>query len=201
MGNFLNATGSVGETGQYMAGFFPIMMFGLPGAALAMYVTAKTNRRKVAAGVLMSSAIASFFVGVTEPLEFSFMFLAPVLYVVHALFMGISLAVTAILPVRMGFGFSAGFIDLVLGWVNPMAQNPWALPLMGVFWFVVYFLAFRFIIKRFDLKTPGDRKSTLLNSSHVAISYAVFCLKKKTRRPKHPHRSTPLRARPAAPCD
>src|SRR5699024_11235644 len=72
MGNFLNATGTVGETGQYMAGFFPIMMFGLPGAALAMYVTAKTNRRKVAAGVLMSSAIASFFVGVTEPLEFSF---------------------------------------------------------------------------------------------------------------------------------
>ena len=155
LGNFLNATGTYGETGQYMAGFFPIMMFGLPGAALAMYVTAKTARRKVAAGVLMSSAIASFFVGVTEPLEFSFMFLAPVLYVVHALFAGISMGITALLPVRMGFGFSAGFIDLVLGWVNPMAQNPWALPLMGVFWFIVYFLVFRFIIKRFDLKTPG----------------------------------------------
>ena len=168
MGNFLNATGTVGETGQYMAGFFPIMMFGLPGAALAMYVTAKTNRRKVAAGVLMSSAIASFFVGVTEPLEFSFMFLAPVLYVVHALFMGISLAVTAILPVRMGFGFSAGFIDLVLGWVNPMAQNPWALPLMGVFWFVVYFLAFRFIIKRFDLKTPGREDDEIGDDSVAA---------------------------------
>src|SRR5699024_6713021 len=100
LGNFLNNTGTYGVTGQYMTGFFPIMMLGLPGAALAMYVTAKTTRRKVAAGVLLSSAVASFFVGVTEPLEFSFMFLAPVLYVVHALFMGISLAVTAILPDR-----------------------------------------------------------------------------------------------------
>src|SRR5699024_4892880 len=80
LGNFLNATGTLGEPGQYLAGYFPIMMFGLPGAALAMYVTAKTTRRKVAAGVLFSSAIASFFVGVTEPLEFAFMFLAPVLY-------------------------------------------------------------------------------------------------------------------------
>jgi PTS system N-acetylglucosamine-specific IIC component len=155
LNNFLSGTGTYGETGQYMAGFFPIMMFGLPGAALAMYTTAKTSRRKIAAGVLLSSAIAAFFVGVTEPLEFSFMFLAPGLYVVHALFTGISMAITAALPVRMGFGFSGGFIDLVLGWVNPMAENPWALPVMGVFWFVVYFLSFRFIIRRFDLKTIG----------------------------------------------
>ncbi len=155
LNNFLSGTGTYGETGQYMAGFFPIMMFGLPGAALAMYTTAKTSRRKIAAGVLLSSAIAAFFVGVTEPLEFSFMFLAPGLYVVHALFTGISMAITAALPVRMGFGFSGGFIDLALGWVNPMAQNPWALPVMGVFWFVVYFLSFRFIIRRFDLKTIG----------------------------------------------
>ncbi|AXK46630.1 N-acetylglucosamine-specific PTS transporter subunit IIBC [Brachybacterium saurashtrense] len=155
LGNFLDAQGTYGVTGQYMTGFFPIMMMGLPGAALAMYVTARTARRKVAAGVLLSSAIASFFVGVTEPLEFSFMFLAPGLYVVHALFTGISMAVSAMLPVRMGFGFSGGFIDLVLGWVNPMAQNPWAIPLMGAFWFVVYFFVFRAIILRFDLKTPG----------------------------------------------
>ncbi|WP_193103865.1 N-acetylglucosamine-specific PTS transporter subunit IIBC [Brachybacterium sp. FME24] len=155
LGNFLDATGTYGVTGQYMTGFFPVMMLGLPGAALAMYVTARTTRRKVAAGVLLSSAIASFFVGVTEPLEFSFMFLAPGLYVVHALFTGISMGISALLPVRMGFGFSGGFIDLVLGWVNPMAQNPWAIPLMGIFWFVVYFLVFRAIILRFDLKTPG----------------------------------------------
>jgi len=155
LGNFLNNTGTYGVTGQYMTGFFPVMMFGLPGAALAMYLTAKTTRRKVAAGILLSSAISSFFVGVTEPLEFSFMFLAPWLYVVHAAFTGISLAISAILPVRSGFGFSGGFIDLVLNWVNPLAQNPWIILLMGVCWFVIYFVVFYWIIKRFNLKTPG----------------------------------------------
>ncbi|EWS81666.1 PTS N-acetyl glucosamine transporter subunits IIABC [Brachybacterium phenoliresistens] len=153
--NFQSGEGTRGVTGQYMTGFFPVMMFGLPGAALAMYTTALTARKKIAAGILLSGAVSSFFVGVTEPLEFAFMFLAPGLYVVHALFMGISMAVSAMLPVRMGFGFSGGFIDLVLGWVNPMAQNPWAIPVMGVFWFVVYFLTFRFIILKFRLKTPG----------------------------------------------
>ncbi|RUQ99148.1 N-acetylglucosamine-specific PTS transporter subunit IIBC [Labedella endophytica] len=155
LNNFLSGTGTYGVTGQYMTGFFPVMMFGLPGAALAMYVTAKTTRKKVAAGLLLSGAVSSFFVGVTEPLEFAFMFLAPVLYVIHALFMGISLAISALLPVRMGFGFSGGFIDLVLQWMNPMAQNPWIILVMGVFWFVVYFLVFRFVILRFRLKTPG----------------------------------------------
>ncbi|QCR20530.1 N-acetylglucosamine-specific PTS transporter subunit IIBC [Agrococcus sp. SGAir0287] len=155
LGNFLNDTGTYGVTGQYMTGFFPIMMFGLPGAALAMYLTAKTTRRKVTAGILLSGAFASFFVGVTEPLEFAFMFLAPWLYVVHAIFTGISLAVSAILPVRMGFGFSGGFIDLVLGWVNPLAQNPWMIFVMGAAWFGIYFAVFYVLIKRFDLKTPG----------------------------------------------
>lgn len=155
LGNFLNGTGTAGVTGQYMTGYFPIMMFGLPGAALAMYLTAKTNRRKVTAGILLSGAFASFFVGVTEPLEFAFMFLAPALYVVHAIFTGISMFIMALLPVRMGFGFSGGFIDLMLGWVNPLAQNPWMIFLAGAVWFVVYFAAFYFIIKRFDLKTPG----------------------------------------------
>ena len=155
LGNFLNNTGTYGVTGQYMTGFFPIMMFGLPGAALAMYLTAKTTRRKVTAGILISAAFASFFVGVTEPLEFAFMFLAPPLYVLHAVFTGISMAISAMLPVRMGFGFSGGFIDLVVNLVNPLAQNPWLIPVMGVFWFAVYFVAFYLIIKRFDLKTPG----------------------------------------------
>jgi len=172
LGNFLNATGIHGETGQYMTGFFPIMMFGLPGAALAMYTTAKTSRRKIAAGVLFSSAVASFVVGVTEPLEFSFMFLAPGLYLVHAIFTGISMAISAMLPVRMGFGFSGGFIDLVLGWVNPMAQNPWAIPVMGVFWFAVYFLVFRFIIRRFDLKTIGREDDEDLDETEPAVAGA-----------------------------
>lgn len=158
LNNFLQGSGGdgvYGVTGQYMTGFFPIMMFGLPGAALAMYVTAKTTRRKVAAGILLSGAISSFFVGVTEPLEFSFMFLAPWLYLIHAVFMGISLFVSAILPVRMGFGFSGGFIDLVLGWANPLAENPWIILIMGPIWFAIYFVVFRWIIRRFDLKTPG----------------------------------------------
>ncbi|MDT3316989.1 N-acetylglucosamine-specific PTS transporter subunit IIBC [Microbacterium sp. KSW4-11] len=158
LNNFLQGSGGdgvYGVTGQYMTGFFPIMMFGLPGAALAMYVTAKTTRRKVAAGILLSGAISSFFVGVTEPLEFSFMFLAPWLYLIHAVFMGISLFVSAILPVRMGFGFSGGFIDLVLGWANPLAENPWTILIMGPIWFAIYFVVFRWIIRRFDLKTPG----------------------------------------------
>lgn len=155
LGNFLNNTGTYGVTGQYMTGFFPIMMFGLPGAALAMYLTAKTTRRKVTAGILIASAFASFFVGVTEPLEFAFMFLAPPLYLLHAVFTGISLAISAMLPVRMGFGFSGGFIDLVVNLANPLAQNPWLIPVMGAFWFAVYFVAFYLIIKRFDLKTPG----------------------------------------------
>ncbi|MDN4613996.1 N-acetylglucosamine-specific PTS transporter subunit IIBC [Leifsonia sp. F6_8S_P_1B] len=155
LNDFLSGDGVHGVTGQYMTGFFPVMMFGLPGAALAMYVTAKTARKKAVAGILLSSAVASFFVGVTEPLEFSFVFLAPWLYVIHAVFTGISLAVSAWLPVREGFGFSGGFIDLVLNWVNPLAENPWILPVMGVFWFVVYFVVFRFVILRFRLKTPG----------------------------------------------
>jgi PTS system N-acetylglucosamine-specific IIC component len=155
LNNFLSGDGTYGVTGQYMTGFFPVMMFGLPGAALAMYVTAKTTRKKVTAGLLLSGAVSSFLVGVTEPLEFAFMFLAPVLFVIHAIFMGISLFISTLLPVRMGFGFSGGFIDLVLGWVNPMAQNPWLIFVMGAFWFVVYFLVFRFVILRFRLKTPG----------------------------------------------
>jgi PTS system N-acetylglucosamine-specific IIC component len=162
LNNFLDGTGTYGVTGQYMTGFFPIMMFGLPGAALAMYLTARTTRKKLAYGILLGGAISSFFVGVTEPLEFAFMFLAPVLYLVHAVFTGISMAISQILPVRMGFGFSGGFVDLVLGWMNPMAQNPWLIPVMGVFWFGIYFVVFYFIIKRFNLKTPGREDDDIL---------------------------------------
>ncbi|MGO2468420.1 MAG: N-acetylglucosamine-specific PTS transporter subunit IIBC [Microbacterium gubbeenense] len=156
--NFLagaDGDGVLGVTGMYTSGFFPIMMFGLPGAALAMYVTARSTRKKAAAGILFSAAFASFFVGITEPLEFSFMFLAPALYGLHALFTGISMAITALLPARMGFGFSAGAIDMGLGWNNPLAQNPWLLLLLGIAWFVIYFLVFTFVIKKWQLKTIG----------------------------------------------
>jgi PTS system N-acetylglucosamine-specific IIC component len=173
LNNFLAGEGTYGVTGQYMTGFFPIMMFGLPGAALAMYLTAKTTRKKLAYGILLGGAISSFFVGVTEPLEFAFMFLAPVLYLVHAVFTGISMAISQILPVRMGFGFSGGFVDLVLGWANPMAQNPWLIPVMGVFWFFVYFAVFYFFIKRFNLKTPGREDDDILGEGTEYDTHAA----------------------------
>ena len=169
LNNFLAGEGTYGVTGQYMAGFFPIMMFGLPGAALAMYVTAKTKRRKATAGILISAAFASFLTGVTEPLEFAFMFLAPLLYVVHAVLTGVSMLVAAILPARMGFGFSAGFIDMALGWANPMAQNPWILLLMGVVMFGIYFVVFRFFILKLNLPTPGREPE---ESGEVAVTSA-----------------------------
>lgn len=174
--NFLSGEGVFGQTGMYTSGFFPIMMFGLPGAALAMYVTAKPGRKKVAAGILFSAAFASFFTGITEPLEFSFMFLAPALYGLHAVFTGISLAVAAILPTRMGFGFSAGAIDMGLGWSNPMAQNPWILLLLGIAWFVIYFLVFTFVIKRWQLKTIGREDDEIVeedDSAGVDAKYAA----------------------------
>ncbi|WOC11401.1 N-acetylglucosamine-specific PTS transporter subunit IIBC [Gordonia sp. MP11Mi] len=155
LNNFLSGDGEFGVTGQYMTGFFPVMMFGLPGAALAMYVTAKTKRKKIAYGILLSGAVSSFFVGVTEPLEFAFMFLAPPLYLIHAVFMGISMAISSLLPVRMGFGFSGGFVDLMLNWTNPLAENPWIILVMGAVWFVIYFFVFRWVILKFRLKTPG----------------------------------------------
>lgn len=159
---FLSGEGEPGVTGQYMSGFFPIMMFGLPGAALAMYVTAKSSKKKAAFGVLFSAAFAAFLVGITEPLEFLFMFLAPGLYLVHALFTGISMAITAALPVRSGFGFSAGLIDLLLSWSNPLQMNSWAIFVMGAIWFAIYFFVFRWIILKWNLKTPGREDDTEL---------------------------------------
>ena len=155
LNNFLAGQGTRGVTGQYMTGFFPVMMMGLPGAALAMYVTSKPSKKKATGGILIGAAFAAFLVGITEPLEFLFMFLAPGLYLIHAIFMGISMGVTAALPVRSGFGFSGGFIDLILQWVNPLAMNTWAIFVMGAFWFLVYFLVFRFVILKWNLKTPG----------------------------------------------
>ncbi len=147
--------GVMGQTGMYMSGFFPVMMFGLPAAALAMYHTAKDSKKQIAAGLLFSAALASFFNGVTEPLEFSFMFLAPVLYLIHAALTGISLAVVSLLPARAGFNFSAGLIDWILSFKAPFAINPLLLPAIGLVVAVVYYVLFRVVIVAFDLKTPG----------------------------------------------
>lgn len=156
IGKFWGAEGAVrGVTGMYQSGFFPVMMFGLPAAALAMYLTAKPEKRKVAFGLLASAAFCAFLTGVTEPLEFSFMFLAPILYFAHAVLSGIFLAVTAALPARAGFGFSAGAIDLFLSYKNPNAMNLYIIVLLGLVAFVVYFLVFYVLIKALNLKTVG----------------------------------------------
>ncbi|MDR2601058.1 MAG: N-acetylglucosamine-specific PTS transporter subunit IIBC [Spirochaetaceae bacterium] len=157
IGKFWNASlgGVKGQTGMYMTGFFPVMMFGLPAACFAMIHTAKTKKKKIAAGLLLSGALSAFFTGITEPIEFAFMFLAPPLYAVHAALTGLSLAITALLPVRCGFNFSAGLVDWVLSFKAPMAVNPLLILPFGAIYAVVYYAVFRFVIVKFNLKTPG----------------------------------------------
>ncbi|KOO51832.1 N-acetylglucosamine-specific PTS transporter subunit IIBC [Viridibacillus arvi] len=155
IGNFWKGTGTKGVTGMYQAGFFPIMMFGLPAAALAMYHTAKTKRKKQAASLMLAAGFAAFFTGVTEPLEFAFMFLAPALYVVHAALTGLSLFIAATFHWTAGFGFSAGFVDFFLSSRLPLANQPLMLIVQGLVFAVIYYFLFRFLIVKFNLKTPG----------------------------------------------
>jgi PTS system N-acetylglucosamine-specific IIC component len=157
LGKFWSAAlgGIRGQTGMYMTGFFPVMMFGLPAACLAMVHTAKTAKKKIAAGLLFSGSVAAFFVGITEPIEFAFMFLAPPLYAVHAVLTGTSLAICAALPVRCGFNFSAGLVDWVLSFKAPMAVNPLIIVPMGAAYALIYYTVFRFLITKFNFKTPG----------------------------------------------
>ena len=175
--------GVLGQTGMYMTGFFPVMMFGLPAAALAMYHTAKDNKKKVVAGLLLAAAVSSFFTGVTEPLEFAFMFLAPGLYVVHAVLTGISLAVCAALPVRAGFNFSAGLVDWVLSFKAPFAENPLWLLAIGLVVGVIYYVVFRVIITKFKLKTLGreddedtsaDSNAKLANNNFTEVASVIL---------------------------
>ncbi|MDD1782357.1 N-acetylglucosamine-specific PTS transporter subunit IIBC [Enterovibrio sp. ZSDZ35] len=148
-------TATVGVTGMYQAGFFPIMMFGLPGAALAIYHTAKPENKEKVAGIMVAAAFASFFTGVTEPLEFSFMFLAPGLYVLHALLTGISVYIAASMQWIAGFGFSAGLVDMVLSTRNPLAKDWYMLIIQGLVFASVYYVVFRTAIVKFNLATPG----------------------------------------------
>ena len=141
--------------GMYMAGFFPCMMFGIPGAALAMIQTAKTAKRKVTIGIIGSAALVAFLLGLTEPFEFAFMFLAPVLYLIYALLYGVFAAVTVALGFRGGFCFSAGAIDLVLSAQMPAAAKTWLILPIGLVAFVLFYVVFLFAIKKWDLKTPG----------------------------------------------
>ncbi|MEU4684772.1 PTS transporter subunit EIIC [Streptomyces xinghaiensis] len=141
------------DAGQFMSGFFPIMMFGLPAAALAIAHCARPEHRKAVTGMMLSVGLTSFVTGVTEPIEFSFLFVAPVLYGVHALLTGISMAVTWALGVHAGFSFSAGLIDYIVNW--HLATKPWLIIPIGLCFAVVYYVVFRFAITKFDLATPG----------------------------------------------
>ncbi len=140
-----------------MSGRFITMMFGLPGAALALYYTAKRDERIKVFGLLMSSALTSFLTGITEPLEFSFLFVAPILYVVHATFDGFAFMLAHILQITIGQTFSGGFIDFILfGILQGNSRTNWLLvPVVGIVWFFLYYFAFVFLINKFDFKTPG----------------------------------------------
>ena len=140
---------------MYMSGFFPCMMFGIPGAALAMIQCAKDSKKKVAIGLVASAALCAFICGVTEPFEFGFMFLAPGLYVIYALLYGIFTFITVSLGFRAGFSFSAGATDLLFSSSLPAAQKTWLIIPLGIAAFIVFYVVFRFAITKFDLKTPG----------------------------------------------
>jgi len=158
--------------GQFMTGMFPMMIFGLPAACLAMYRNALPERRKVMGGIFLSMALTSFLTGVTEPIEFAFMFLAPLLYLLHALLTGLSMAITNALNIHLGFTFSGGFIDMVLGWGR--STNGWLVIPVGLAYAVVYYAVFDFCIRRFNLKTPGredvaaTEKSVLTENERAA---------------------------------
>jgi N-acetylglucosamine PTS system EIICBA or EIICB component len=139
--------------GLFMTGFYPVLMFGLPAACLAMIHEAKKSQRKLASGVLISAALTAFLTGITEPIEFSFMFVAPLLYVVHAILTGVSMAVVTTLGIKHGFTFSAGAIDFFLN-MN-LATKPWLLFGVGLVYAAIYYVLFRVLIRVFNLRTPG----------------------------------------------
>ncbi|WP_435927638.1 maltose/glucose-specific PTS transporter subunit IIC [Dryocola sp. BD613] len=149
-------------TARFMSGRFITMMFGLPGACLAMYHMAKPENRKRVAGLLISAALTSFLTGITEPIEFSFLFIAPVLYVIHAAFDGLAFMLAHILHITIGQTFSGGFIDFILfGVLQGEAKTNWMfVPLVGIPWFFLYYFTFRFVITRFNFKTPGREEVT-----------------------------------------
>ena len=159
LNSFWNGTGVYGQTGMYMTGYFPVMIFGLPGAALAMYHTAYPAQKKLAAGLLLTASLCSVLTGVTEPLEFAFMFLAPGLFLLHAILIAFSIYILAAWPFRIGFNFSAGLMDYFMCLNAPMTQNPGLLLPVGLLFGLLYYIVFRFCILHFHLKTPGREAS------------------------------------------
>ena len=179
-GNYNGATGDINRflkhdpsAGTFQAGYFPIFMFALPAAALAIWHTAKPAQRKIVGGIMLSAALTSFVTGVTEPLEFSFMFVAWPLYLIHALLTGTSLAITNALGVHDGFSFSAGAIDYILNW--NIATKPILIIFIGLAYAVIYYFVFRWVITKWNLRTPGrdDDESSVENGGAVDTSAPV----------------------------
>lgn len=170
------------DLGMYMSGFFPCMMFGIPGAALAMIHTAKSNKKKVAIGLVASAAVCAFVCSVTEPFEFGFMFLAPVLYLIYAALYGIFTIITVLVDFRAGFCFSAGATDLIFSSSLPAAKNTWMIIPLGIAAFIVFYVVFRFAIVKWDLKTPGredddeetEKKVVLSNDNFTEVASIIL---------------------------
>jgi PTS system N-acetylglucosamine-specific IIC component len=176
LGDYHGTTGDLNRffagdpsAGKFMSGFFPVMMFGLPAACLAMYRTARPERRKAVGGLLLSMALTAFLTGVTEPIEFSFMFLAPVLFLIHAILTGLAMVLMNVLGVKLGFGFSAGFFDYVINFGK--ATRPLLLWPVGAAYFAIYYSVFHFAIRYFDLKTLGREKDS--DASGTALTAAT----------------------------
>lgn len=182
IGNFWAGTGIKGVTGMYQAGFFPVMMFGLPAAGFAIYQTAKPEKKAQIASLMLAAGFASFFTGVTEPLEFAFMFVAPLLYVIHAALTALSLFIASTLHATAGFGFSAGLVDFVLSSRLPLANKPFLLIIQGLVFAVLYYVVFKTLIVKFNLMTPGREEDTVeeervvltKNKNHAEVAKVIF---------------------------
>lgn len=170
------------DLGIYMSGFFPCMMFGIPGAALAIYQTAKPGKKSVALGIVLSAAISAFVCGVTEPFEFAFMFLSPVLYLIYAALYGIFTVITCYVGFRAGFSFSAGLTDLIFSASLPAAAKTWTIIPLGIAAFVVFYVVFKFAIVKWDLKTPGredddeeaEKSAKLANNDFTEVAKIIL---------------------------
>jgi PTS system N-acetylglucosamine-specific IIC component len=169
IGSFWGSIGTRGETGMYMAGFFPIMMFGLPGAALAMARCARKGQKTKTKSFMYTSSIASFLTGITEPLEFSFMYQAPRLYLLHSFYTGLSLYLAAEFKWIAGFSFSAGLTDFLLSVQMPFAKDMDKLIMLGIFFFFLYYFSFTFIIQRYNVLTPGREVQQKKKESSVEV--------------------------------
>ena len=182
IGNFWAGTGIKGVTGMYQAGFFPVMMFGLPAAGFAIYQTAKPEKKAQIASLMLAAGFASFFTGVTEPLEFAFMFVAPLLYVIHAALTALSLFIASTIHATAGFGFSAGLVDFVLSSRLPLANKPFLLIIQGLVFAVLYYVVFKTLIVKFNLMTPGREEDTVeeervvltKNKNHAEVAKVIF---------------------------